>query len=129
MNEEFDSWNNLKKGIHDKYTRKYYHEREIWWCLLGRNIGYEQNGSGDSFSRPVLIVKKFNNHMFWVVPLSTIQKKFDFYFNYTDPHSEKVSAILAQLKLLSIKRLKRNMYSLETSILEEIKTKLKNLMS
>jgi hypothetical protein len=67
--------------------------------------------------------------MFWIVPLSTKQKKFDFYFNYTDQHDEKVSAILAQLKLLSIKRLKRNMYSLEGSILKEIKNKLKNLMS
>jgi len=51
---------------------------------FGKNIGFEQNGSGDNFSRPVLIVKKFNNHMFWCVPLSTKQKTFDFYFNYTD---------------------------------------------
>jgi mRNA interferase MazF len=114
--QDFDDWNNLKKKIEEDEIdpNKFPKEGEVWMSNLGRNIGYEQNGSGDSFSRPVLIVKKFNNHMFWVVPLSTIQKKFDFYFNYTDPHSEKVSAILAQLKLLSIKRLKRNMYSLET---------------
>ena len=129
--KDFDDWNSLKKKIEEDEINpnKFPKEGEVWMSNLGRNIGYEQNGSGDSFSRPVLIVKKFNNHMFWVVPLSTKQKKFDFYFNYTDPHDEKVSAILAQLKLLSIKRLKRNMYSLEISVLEEIKTKLKNLMS
>ncbi len=77
---------------------------------LGRNIGYEQNGSGDNFARPVLIVKKFNNNMFWCVPLSTKQKHFDFYFNFTDPNEQKVSAILAQLKLVSVKRLKRKPY-------------------
>jgi len=31
---------------------------------LGKNIGYEQDGNGSGFSRPVLVVKKFNNQMF-----------------------------------------------------------------
>lgn len=129
--KDFDDWNNLKKKIEEDVVdpNKFPKEGEVWMSNLGRNIGYEQNGNGDSFSRPVLIIKKFNNHMFWVVPLSTKQKKFDFYFNYTDPRNEKVSAILAQLKLLSIKRLKRNMYSLEVITLEEIKNSLKNLMA
>jgi hypothetical protein len=35
---------------------------------FGKNIGYEQNGSGANFSRPILIIRKFNNHMYWVVP-------------------------------------------------------------
>jgi len=38
------------------------------------------------------------------VSLSTKQKDFDFYFNYTDPNSKKVSAILAQMKLVSLKK-------------------------
>ncbi len=25
-------------------------------------MGFEQNGSGDNFSRPILIIRKFNNH-------------------------------------------------------------------
>lgn len=92
---------------------------------LGKNIGYEQNGSGDNFSRPILILKKFNNHMFWVIPLSTKQKEFDFYFNYTDPNNQKVSAILAQMKLLSVKRLKRKLYEIPNELFDEMKEKLK----
>lgn len=127
----FDEWNNLKKKIEEDELdpNKFPKEGEVWMSSLGRNIGYEQNGSSEGFSRPVLIVKKFNNHMFWVVPLSTKQKKFDFYFNYTDPNNQNVSAILAQLKLLSIKRLKRNMYSLDDTTLKDIKAKLKILMA
>ena len=71
---------------------------EFWMCSLGRNIGFEQNGGGNNFSRPVLVAKKFNNQMFWIIPLSTKQKNLDFYFNFTDPNGQKVSCILAQLR-------------------------------
>jgi len=125
--EEFDNWNELKKKIESNKneSEKYPKEGEVWMCSLGKNIGYEQNGSEDTFSRPVLIVKKFNNHMFWAVPLSTKQKEFDFYFNYTDLNNQKVSAILAQMKLVSVKRLKRDVYIMPYKLFDEIKQKLK----
>ena len=31
-------------------------ERDIFWVSIGQNIGYEQNGKSDIFSRPVLIL-------------------------------------------------------------------------
>ena len=95
---------------------------------LGKNVGFEQNGSGKSFSRPVLIIKKFNNHMFWAIPLSTKQKTFDFYFNYTDPNGMHVSAVLAQMKLISIKRLKRKMYDIPDYFLVQIKQRLQSFL-
>ena len=104
-NREYDAWNTLKKKIQAASDEPAYfpQEGEAWMCSLGRNIGNEQNGSGDNFSRPILVVKKFNNRMFWCAPLSTKQKRFDFYFNFTDPNGQKVSVILAQLKLMSVK--------------------------
>lgn len=66
--------------------------------------------------------------MFWVVPLSTKQKDFDFYFNYTDPNNKKVSAILAQMKLLSVKRLKRKLYDIPDKLFDEMKQKLKSFL-
>lgn len=125
--EDFDSWNKLKKkiAIEDEIPDRFPKEGEVWMSSVGKNVGFEQNGSGDSFSRPVLVIKKFNNHMFWVVPLSTKQKKFDFYFNYTDPNNEKVSAILAQMKLFSIKRFKRKLYDIPDSIFIQMKDKIK----
>lgn len=124
---EFDIWNELKKGLaHQIYTPdRFPKEGEVWMSHLGKNIGFEQNGSGQSFSRPVLIVKKFNNHMFWVVPLSTKQKGFDFYFNYTDPHGQYVSAIIAQMKLFSVKRLKRKLYDMPIEHFGNLKQKIK----
>ena len=128
--KDFDSWNELKKKIDVEKNEpdRFPKEGEVWMSSLGKNIGYEQNGSGDNFSRPILIVKKFNNHMFWVVPLSTKQKEFDFYFNYTDPNDEKVSAILAQMKLLSVKRLKRKLYEIPNELFDEMKQKMKSFL-
>ncbi len=127
---DFDSWNKLKKRIDAEKNEpdKFPKEGEVWMSGLGKNIGFEQNGSGDNFSRPVLIVKKFNNHMFWVVPLSTKQKNFDFYFNYTDPNSQKVSTILAQMKLISVKRLKRKLYDISDGLFDQMRQKLKSFL-
>ncbi len=99
-------------------------EREVWMCSLGRNIGFEQNGTGDGLGRPVLVVKKFNNKMFWVVPLSSRQKEFDFYYNFYDAAGMPASAILAQLRLLSVKRFDRNLYEVSMETLEDIQKKL-----
>lgn len=123
---DFNTWNELKKTIEHENDKpeKFPKEGEVWMSSLGKNIGYEQNGSGGTFSRPVLIVKKFNNHMFWIIPLSTKQKNYDFYHNFIDPNNLRVSAILAQMKLMSIKRFKRKLYELKLNVLKEIKDKL-----
>ncbi len=124
---EYDIWNEQKKKIQLENSDPGYfpQEGEVWMSSLGKNIGYEQNGSGDNFARPILVVRKFNNHMFWCVPLSTKQKRFDFYFNFTDPNQQKVSAILAQLKLVSVKRLKRKLYEISPELLSAMRVKLR----
>lgn len=129
-NKEYDRWNEIKKALQSSGNIPNYFPREgeVWMSSIGKNVGYEQNGSGDNFSRPLLVVKKFNNHMFWCVPLSTKQKKFDFYFNFTDPNGEKVSAILAQMKLVSVKRLIRKIYHLLPDSLLQIRTRLRDFL-
>ena len=62
--------------------------------------------------------------MFWAIPLSTKQKDFDFYFNFTDPNGQKVSAILAQMKLVSVKRLKRDIYIMPKEDLRDLQRQL-----
>ncbi len=128
--KDFNRWNELKKTIDEKDSLpdNFPKEGEVWMSSVGVNIGYEQNGSEDNFSRPMLIIKKFNNHMFWAIPLSTKQKDFDFYFNFTGPNGQKVSAILAQMKLVSVKRLKRDIYIMPKELFEEIKEKLKSFI-
>jgi len=126
MKDDFDTWSELKKKIDSisDVINEFPKEGEVWMCHVGRNVGYEQNGVGNNFSRPILIIKKFNNRMFWGASLSTKQKPYDFYYNFTDPNSDKVSVILAQLKLVSTKRFIRNMYTISPNDFSEIKNSL-----
>lgn len=120
--KRFDEWNKVKKDLESSIAiNTFPKEGEVWMTYYGLNLGYEQDGSKDYFSRPILVIKKFNNKMFWVVPLSTKQKKIDFYFNFTDHNGQNVSAILAQLKLISVKRMSRKMYQIDDTLLDCIK--------
>ncbi len=57
MQKKFDDWNKAKKTINDIGEYKLYHTREVWWCSLGVNVGFEQDGSKDEHRRPVLVLK------------------------------------------------------------------------
>jgi len=127
---DFDNWNELKKKINTKETQPEFFPQlgEVWICILGKNIGREQNGGSDNFSRPVLIVKKFNNEIFWILPLSTKQKDLDFYYNFTDLNNEKASVILSQIRLIHIKRFERKVYDMPSKDMIEIKKRLRDYL-
>ncbi|KKR79027.1 MAG: hypothetical protein UU24_C0018G0009, partial [Candidatus Nomurabacteria bacterium GW2011_GWA2_40_9] len=93
-----------------------------------KNIGREQNGGSDNFSRPVLIVKKFNNEIFWILPLSTKQKDLDFYYNFIDLNNEKASVVLSQIRLIHIKRFERKVYDMPQKDMIEIKKRLRDYL-
>jgi hypothetical protein len=59
----FDLWNTAKQNLDIKILDEKFrvHEREIWWCSMGVNIGDEEDGKNELFERPVLILRKFNN--------------------------------------------------------------------
>jgi mRNA interferase MazF len=136
-NKDFNLWHQLKEVLHRSNKIMYTYEREIWWCSIGANIGYEQDGKGQSFERPVLIVKVFNEHLVWVIPLTSSIKDNKYYFKYTqtetndsgDEITKECSALVSQLRVISTKRLLRklgmfpiNEYSqLKNRILETLK--------
>ena len=60
-----------KKLDREASQHLYFHEREVWFCSVGVNVGMERDARNTKFSRPVVIVKKFNEFMFWGVPLSS----------------------------------------------------------
>ena len=74
MEKDFDRWNSQKKGINKEDERLYFREGEVWWAHLGVNVGYEIDGKRSDFSRPVLILKKFNQFSFLALPLTTNER-------------------------------------------------------
>ncbi len=109
MRKDFKQWHTRKERLHNDKTRAFFHEREVWWCSLGANIGFEQDGKGGKFSRPVLVFKKFNNEIFWALPLSLqIKNKKEtahFYASVALKDEIPRTALLSQLRLIDGKRL------------------------
>lgn len=121
----FQKWTEIKIQLHTKENAKrYFKEREIWWCSLGINIGFEQDGKHEFFERPVLVLKKFNHEVLWIVPLTTQNKQGKYYF--TCEHEGRASVvILSQLRLISSKRLLRKIRTLSVDEFDEIKRNIK----
>lgn len=124
MHKDFDRWNKEKKNL-EKTSSKIlvFHEREIWWCSIGINLGDEQDGKNELFERPVLVLRKFNNKIAWVLPMST-KKKEGIYYHLLE-HEEKIfTVILSQLRLLSVKRFRRFVRKISPHQFDIIKDKV-----
>jgi mRNA interferase MazF len=106
--KEFDQWNKKKKQADGKEIDRnlFLHEREVWWCSVGVNVGVEIDGKNNDFERPVLLIKKFNGLMFWGIPLTSKAKENPYILRVVQ--SRGVSyANLSQLRLFSSKRILR----------------------
>ncbi len=106
MQKEFEKWNKQKNILDKNSFRLFFHEREVWFVSLGANIGFEQDGKGEEFLRPVIIVKKFNNDVFWGIPTTKRSKTGEYYFSFSYKDGCFSMAILSQLRLIDAKRLK-----------------------
>ena len=121
MEKDFIKWHKAKRDIHKRNERPFYHEREIWWCSVGENVGFEMDGKGVDFARPVLIIKGFSKEVFLCVPVTTKPKTGKYYvdINFGDGKSRK--AILSQIRLVDSKRLQEKIVTLDEPHFREIK--------
>jgi len=129
MQKDFDKWNELKKKTHaNEEYQPLYHEREIRWCRLGANIGFEQDGTGKEFSRPVLILKGFSRHVCLVVPLTTSSKKNPYHISIGEIGGRKAAIIKSQLRLIDTRRLDQQIGVLDKEAFKHIRKAVKDLL-
>ena len=93
--KRFNIWMPLKERIHFTGRKWEFREKEIWWMAMGENVGTEVNGKGDSFSRPVLIIRKYGPGGFFGVPLSSQIHKGMWYITFKSRGREQC-ALLSQ---------------------------------
>ncbi|MCD6035288.1 MAG: hypothetical protein K0R63_1029 [Rickettsiales bacterium] len=128
MLKDFDRWTIIKKQSHHEELRLLFKERDVWWCRLGANVGDEQDGKGGMFTRPVLIIRKFNKRVFIGLPFSSvIKEERPFYHKFTFKGKEQ-SVILSQIRLLDAKRLSHKLGVVSEDDFEEIKRKAQSLI-
>lgn len=128
MKKDFDGWNKNKKAIHQSGVAPFYHEREVWWCSLGINIGFEQDGTGDRFDRPILVIKGFSKNTFLGVCLTGREKKGNYYFYLGKIEGKDATANLSQLRLLDTRRLIRKMGTLDQDTFSRLSEALQKVI-
>lgn len=105
MEKDFEGWNDKKVNIDGSPNPVFFYEREIWWTCIGHNVGHEEDGKGEEYSRPVLVFRKFNRNFFYGIPLSTTGKRGQYYFPFVNSESIESVALLSHMRDYSIKRL------------------------
>ncbi len=58
--KDFAGWTERKLQLQRELKTKFFSEREIWWAAIGHNLGDEEDGKGLDYTRPVLVLRKFN---------------------------------------------------------------------
>lgn len=127
MDKNFDGWNERKKSIDKSDSLADFHEREIWWCSIGVNVGSEQHSQTNNFSRPVLVVRKFTRDVFWGIPLTTKTKVIDFRVRFNLGGVENDLLIL-QMRVYDRKRLIRKIGVIPKNDFAKLASFIKNLL-
>lgn len=119
--KKFLEWIKLKEKLHNKeHTPPLFKEGEIWWCYFGENIGTEMNGKGDAFTRPVVVLKKYDRYSFLAIPLTTQGKEGTWYLTFTHNNKKQI-AVLSQTRVVNYKRLKERFGKIDSVDYNNIK--------
>ncbi|MDP3764677.1 MAG: type II toxin-antitoxin system PemK/MazF family toxin [bacterium] len=128
MEKDFDKWNIKKKSVHYHGASLYCHPREVWWCSLGVNVGFEQDGTGENFDRPVVVIRGFNEYIFFGVALIGKNKKGKYYFPVGKIEEREASAVLSQVRIIDTKRLIRKITTLDEELFIKLNNSLKEIL-
>jgi len=124
----FNIWNTKKQLIQKEIKKRSFEERDIVYIKMGKNIGFEQDGKGEDFLRPVIVYKKFNNEQFIGFALTSKKKIGKFYIEIT--HNNKVSyIILSQIRTYSSKRISHKIGKVSKLKMKEIFDKFTKLIT
>ena len=104
MEKEFDKWSAKKKGLDKRTQIPLVSERDIFWCSIGINVGDEEDGKNELFSRPVLVFKKFSANLFWGIPMTSQNKGSEYYIPIQFKNKTN-SVMVSHLRLYDAKRL------------------------
>jgi len=124
----FNKWNRLKQNLHQKEKIANFNERDILFMSIGYNIGYEQYGKGKEFLRPVIVIRKFNKHLFLGIPLTSKTKEGKFFYEVKF-HNKKHTALLLQTRTFDIKRFKYRLATLGTKEFKKLKSRFEKIVN
>lgn len=128
MQKDFDRWNEHKKETNSREDVLLYHERDVRWCRLGTNVGFEQDGTGIDHSRPVLILRAFSRSVCLIIPLTTSTKQNPYHVSVGIIGNRPAFAIISQLRLIDTKRLDQKIATLDKHVFENVRKAVKDIL-
>jgi mRNA interferase MazF len=125
--KDFEGWSSLKQKLDVAHKPPFFNEREIWWCSVGVNVGFEVYGKGFIYTRPVLVLRKLSKHSFLGVPLTSKRKDIPYHHPI---HFAGVdgSALIGQIRMMDNKRLSKIIGTLGNKQYEEVRTAVRDMI-
>ena len=93
---------------------------------MGVNIGNEIDGKNELFERPALILKKMNEDLLWVLPITTTDRNGEYFHKIT--YKGESHTVLLQIHTISCKRLLRLSYRINNDDLTVILGKMSRIL-
>jgi mRNA interferase MazF len=121
--KNFEEWTALKVRLNEGETPTF-REREVWWCSVGVNVGYEIDGKNNLFNRPVLVLRKTSKQTFFGVPLTSKEKPAPWGIPVV-LKGRTSHIILGQLRVFDAKRLNQVYGKVSDPEFEKIKDALR----
>ncbi len=121
----FEEWAKLKLLLWKKESEVLFKEGDVWWCSVGVNLGEEVYGKGATFTRPVLVFKKFTSNSFPGLPLTSQRKQGSWYVDI-HLHGKQQCVMLNQARVFDRKRLVKRMGVIEFKQLDSVRQSFAN---
>src|SRR3989344_8021848 len=128
MQKDFDGWNEHKKETNSREDTLLYRERDVRWCRLGTNVGFEQDGTGRDHSRPVLVLRAFSRSVCLIIPLTTSTKQNPYHVSVGIIGKRSAFAIISQLRLIDTKRLDQKISTLDKNSFKDVRKAVKAIL-
>jgi mRNA interferase MazF len=104
-----------------------YREGNIYWASIGENIGFEQDGKGRTYTRPVLILRGFSAELVLGLPLSS-QKKTGRYFLPIELNGQAETVLLSQIRAIDTLRLGDKIGQIDRQMLKIVKSEVAKMI-
>lgn len=126
MKKDFDAWNRVKKKTNMEQPR-FYTVREIWWCRLGINIGTEQDGKGEWYVRPCVIIRGFGLNACLIVPLTTSLREHALRVSVGLVDGLNARANISQMRIIDTRRLEEKIGFLDAGVFSRLRKAVRGL--
>jgi mRNA-degrading endonuclease toxin of MazEF toxin-antitoxin module len=121
MHKDFRAWMAQKQAIHAReYRPPLFREGQIWWCFVGENVGVEIDGKSAWYTRPVLILTRYNRFSFFGIPLTSKTKTGPQHVRFMLKEYQQTAA-LAQGRSFDHRRLKEQIGELGALQTDEVR--------